>query len=201
MEYTIDQYRRKGGKVITSSDGYKYFCHKSKNDIHYLKCTFFKNGCKGSAKLNIVVNLVYHKSEHNHNVEEYNAEVHEIKTKIKRKAMNSRDNLRQIFDEVTRSDPAGYLVTFRECESSMFRARKSLHPKIPQSASEFCKQLPATTFALHLKATVALEDRIAVIFFSDRIYEILADSNKIDFDGTFCRRPTILSIMDAFYYD
>ena len=108
VEYTIDQYRRKGGKVITSSDGYKYFCHKSKNDIHYLKCTFFKNGCKGSAKLIIVVNLVYLKSEHNHNVEEYNAEVHEIKTKIKRKAMNSRDNLRQIFDEVSRSDPAGF---------------------------------------------------------------------------------------------
>ena len=76
------------------------------------------------------------------------------------------------------------LVTFRECDSSMFRARKSLQPKIPQSTSELCKQLPATTFALHLKATVVLEDRFAV-FFSDRIYEILADSNKIDFDGTF----------------
>ena len=24
MDYTLDQYRGKGGKVITSSDGYKY---------------------------------------------------------------------------------------------------------------------------------------------------------------------------------
>ena len=71
----------------------------------------------------------------------------------------------------------------------MFRARKSLQPKIPQSASEFCKQLPARSLELDLKATVVLEDRIAVIFFSDRIYEILADSNKIDFDGTFYAVP------------
>ena len=112
---------------------------------------FFKNGCKGSAKFNIEVNLVYPRSQHNHNVEEYNAKIHEIKTKIKRKAMTSRDNLREIFNEITRSDPAGSLVTFRECESSMFRARKSLQPKIPQSAIEFCKQLPSTNFALQLR--------------------------------------------------
>ena len=71
----------------------------------------------------------------------------------------------------------------------MFRVRKSLQPKIPQSASEFCKQLPATHFTLHLKSTVVLEDRIAVIFFSDRIYETFAYGNKIDFDGTFSAVP------------
>ena len=31
----------------------------------------------------------------------------------------------------------------------MFRARKLLQPKIPASASEFCQQLPETSFALH----------------------------------------------------
>ena len=33
MEYTLDQYRRKGGKIVTTSDGFKYICHKSQNNI------------------------------------------------------------------------------------------------------------------------------------------------------------------------
>ena len=51
MEYTLDQYQRKGGKIVTTSDGFKYIYHKSQNNIHYLKCALFRNGCKGSAKL------------------------------------------------------------------------------------------------------------------------------------------------------
>ena len=49
-----------------------------------------------------------------------------------------------------RSDPAGILVSFRECESSMFRASKLLQPNIPKSAQEFCVQLPTTNFAANL---------------------------------------------------
>ena len=54
----FDQYKRNTGKVFTSSDGYKYFCHKSKEKFLYLRCVFFRKDCKGSAKLEKATNLI-----------------------------------------------------------------------------------------------------------------------------------------------
>ena len=189
MEFQIDQFRRLGGKVFSSSDGHKYLCHKSKGNILYLRCVLYKKGCKASAKLDKEVNLLYPKSVHDHELQEYHTDVNLIKTKCKRIAQTSQHNLREIFNDITRSDPSGTQVTFKECESSMFRARKLLQPKIPASASEFCQQLPETSFALHLKATITLENRIAIIFFSDHIYEFVNDISSIQFDGTFQTVP------------
>ena len=142
MDYSFDQYKRITGKVFTSSDGYKYLCHKSKENILYLRCVLFMKDCKGSAKLEKAKNLIYLKSEHNHGLQDYSAEVYAIKTKCKTIDQTSQHNLRQIFDDVTRSDPSASQVTFKECESSMFRARKILQPMIPQSASELVKFYP-----------------------------------------------------------
>ncbi|KAI6654464.1 hypothetical protein LOD99_860 [Oopsacas minuta] len=157
MEYSFDQYKRNTGKVYTSSDGYKYFCHKSIENILYLGCVLFRKGCKGSAKLEKATNLIYPKSEHNHGLQDYRAEVYAIKTKCKTTSQTSQHNLRHIFNDVTRSNPSASQVTFKECESSMFRARKILQPMIPQSASEFSEVLPTTTFAVNHKATVIVD--------------------------------------------
>ena len=146
MEYSFDQYKRNTGKVFTSSDSYKYFCHKYTENILYLRCALFRKDCKGSAKLEKATNLIYPKSEHNHGLKDYRAEVYAIKTKCKTTAQTSQHNLRQIFNDVSRSNPSASQVTFKECESSMFRARKMLQPMIPQSASEFSEVLPTTTF-------------------------------------------------------
>ena len=136
-----------------------------------------------------VTNLIYPKSEHNHSLKNYDTEVYAIKTKCKKTAQSSQHNLRQIFNDITRSDPSASQVTFKECESSMFRARKLLQPKIPGSASEFCQVLPTTNFAVNLKATVIVDGRIGVIFFSDKLYGFLADITNIQFDGTFYTVP------------
>ena len=93
------------------------------------------------------------------------------------------------FNDITRSDPSGTQITFKECKSSMFRSRKLLQYKIPASACEFCQQLPETSFTLHIKATITLENRIAMIFFSDHIYEFVNNINSIYFDGTFQTVP------------
>ena len=123
----------------------------------------FWNCCEGSAKLDTEIEHIYPKSVHNNIVQEYDANRHDIKRKINKKAQTSRENLRTIFNDITRSDPAGILVSFRECGSSMFRARKLLQPNIPKSAQEFCVQLPTANFAANLKATIILGNRIAVI--------------------------------------
>ena len=104
---------------------YEYFSNRKKSDCVYLKCVLFSNGCKGSAKLNTEVNLVYPKSVHNHDLDTYNTEVFALKSACRIRAKNSRDNLRDIFNDITRSDPSAHKVTSKECESLMFRARRT----------------------------------------------------------------------------
>ena len=191
MEYNTEEYQRGGGKPITTSDGYKYFSNRKKSDCVYLKCVLFRNGCKGSAKLNTQINLVYPKSLHNHEVDAYNSEVFALKSRCRTRAKSSRDNLRYLFNDTTRADPSAHKVTYKECESLMFRARRTSQPIIPKSAIEFCDLLPTTNFALNLKATITLSDRIAVIFFSEKIHIMIGDISDIQFDGTFYVVPRI----------
>ena len=75
MDYNIEEYRRGWSKTITTSDGYKHFSNRKMSDCVNLKCVLFCNGCKGSAKLNTEVNLVYPKSVYNHDLDTYNTKV------------------------------------------------------------------------------------------------------------------------------
>ena len=73
----------------------------------------------------------------------------------------------------------------------MFRARRSSQPTIPKSAIAFCEQLPTTNFAMNFRATITLDERIAVIFFSEKIYNVIGDIINIQFDGTFYVVPRL----------
>ena len=46
MEFQLDEFRRHGGKVFSSSDGHKYLCHKSKGNILYLDVFYIKQDVK-----------------------------------------------------------------------------------------------------------------------------------------------------------
>ena len=59
------------------------------------------------------------------------------------------------------------------------------------SVNEFCEMLPTTSFAINFKATIKLEERVAVIFFTEKIYEIIADVHDIQYDGTFHVQPKL----------
>ena len=67
----------------------------------------------------------------------------------------------------------------------MFRARRTSQPIILKSAMEFCEQLPSTNFAVNFKTAIILEERIAVIFFSEKIHNMIGDICDIQFDCTF----------------
>ena len=99
MEYKIDEYQRKGGKIASTPDGHKYFLN-SRPAASYinLKCVLFRKGCKGSAKLILDVNLLFPKSEHKHDVEEYKTDIFALKAKCRKRANSCRDNLREIFN-------------------------------------------------------------------------------------------------------
>ena len=79
-------------------------------------------------------------------------------------AKHSQSNLRKIFDDTTRTDPFACEVSFPEIESSMYRARRRLQPKIPINASVFCDMLPGTNFGNYFQFSVSCGNQSAVIF-------------------------------------
>ena len=90
--------------------------------------------------------------EHNHAVDAYKTDIYKLKTKCKRVATTG---LREVFDEVTRNDLCAREISFAECESSMYRARRQIQPKIPLTATEFVEMLSTTS--------------LSVVFFSDEM--------------------------------
>ena len=98
----------------------------------YLKCAIFRSGCKGTSKLNRTRNLIYRMQIHIHEVLEYKTDVHQLKTKCKTVAKQVQSSSsRQVFDDVARNNPCARDITFAECESAMYRARKTIQPKVP----------------------------------------------------------------------
>ena len=89
----------------------------SNQKLQEILCTF-RDGCKGTSKLNLETNLITSIHSHNHNVEKYKTEVYELKSKCKTMARKSQTSLRRVFDDVTRHDPCASDVSFNECESS-----------------------------------------------------------------------------------
>ena len=120
MEYTLDSYLRSGGKIFTTSNGYKYLKYKVKKTKAYLRCVLWKKGCKGTSKMNLDTDIIYPSSIHNHDIELYQSEVYDLKTRCKKVARSSQGSLRKLFDDVTRTDPYACQISFNECESSMF---------------------------------------------------------------------------------
>ena len=129
MEYTVEEYRRTVGKIYTTSDGHKYIHSKIMEKYIYLKCTLFRECCKGFGKLNRERNLISPLNQHNHDIEDYKAEIFQLKTKCKTIAKHTQINLRKAFDDVTRTEPCAFDISFRECESAIYRARRTFQPK------------------------------------------------------------------------
>ena len=189
MEYTVDEYKRSVGRVLTTQNGNKYIKSKITGNLMYLRCVLFRDGCKGTSKLNLETNLITSIHSHNHNVEKYKTEVYELEAKCKTMARKSQTSLRRIFDDVTRHDPCASDVSFNECESSLYRARRKLHPKIPLSAPEFVEMLPTTTLGKYYKYSVTRSEQTAVIFYSEQMQTTLNEVTNIQFDGTFFTVP------------
>ena len=155
----------------------------------YLRCVLTKKGCKGTSILNNESNLVTPKSPHNHMAEEYNSEVHELRAKCKKMAQRKQGSLRKIFDDTTRNSLYASVISFYEVESSMYRARRRMQPKIPLTADEFSQVLPGSSFDQHHKFTVLIDNNTAVVFASQKMVNLLSEVIHIQFDGTFYTVP------------
>ena len=85
--------------------------------------------------------------------------------KCKTLAKHSQNNLGNVFDNATRTDPCPRLVSFDECETAMYSSRRTLYPKIPLTATEFCGMLPTTTFGEFHQCSVTFCTDVGVVFF------------------------------------
>ena len=128
--------------------------------------------------------------DHYHQLEDYKTNIYHLKTKCKILAKHSQNNLRKVFDDATRTDPCGREISFTECESAMYRSRRTLHPKIPLTASEFCGMLPSTTLGEFHQCSVTSGVDTGVVFYSSEMSTLLAEVTNIQFDGTFYTVPT-----------
>ena len=190
MEFTTAKYKRCVGNVFTTTDGFKYVQSKITGNYVYLKCALFRSGCKGTSKLNRTINLITPMHLHNHEVSEYKTEVHQLKTKCKTVAKQVQtSSLRNVFDDITRNNPCARDISFAECESAMYRARKTSQPKIPRTAIEFQEMLGTTPLGIHFQYSVTSENQTAVVFFSNEIRESIAEATNVQFDGTFDTVP------------
>ena len=189
MEYTLTHYKQNRGLIYQTSEGHKYLVSRRKGDQIYLKCVLFRQGCKSTAKLIQECNLIRLQADHNHGVAHYNDDIYIMKAKCKQAAKSSGENLRKIFNDVTRRDVRGRAITFAKCESVMYRARRQLQPKIPETSFQLETSLPGTPYALYLKGVITVGENQAFIFFSDEINDILAEISEISFDGTFYTVP------------
>ena len=161
MEFTTEECKRCMGNVFTSADGYKYVQSKNTKNYIYLKCAIFRSGCKRTSKLNRTRNLISPMQLHIHEVLEYKTEDHQLKTKCKTVAKQVQSSsLRQVFDDVARNNPCARDNTFAECESAMYRARKTIQHKVPQSVNEFIEMLGSTPLGVHYKFLLIVKTKL-----------------------------------------
>ena len=117
---------------------------------------------------------------HNHEVSEYKAGVYQLKAKCKTLAKETQSpSLRSIFDDATRNEPNTHDVSFPECESAMYRSRKTYQPKIPSTPTKFIDMLGATPLGKHFKFSVTNGNQVAVVFFSDEIQALLVEARGV----------------------
>ena len=105
-------------------------------------------------------------------------------------ANNSTTSLRAVFNDTPRGEQSAEDISFKSCESIMYRARRETQPKIPKSALEFSTIIKdCLAFNQNFKETVVVGEDCSVIFYSEKIYECLSNATNVYFDGTFKKCP------------
>ena len=82
-------------------------------------------------------------------------------------------------------------VTFKKLESSMFKRRRKIQPRLPSCEQEFGVLLLESGYSTNHFKTVIQEDDVALIFGSDSMVNKLPDFTHIQFDGTFKLIPRL----------
>ena len=128
---------------------------------------------------------------HNHIEAAYKSNLVVLNNKLKRAAEISTENLRHVFDDVTSTDQAGALVTYKKVRNTMIKRRRSELPGNSKTPEEFENMIRQTRFSKVFRSMIISTEGYAAIFWSDRMFEYLKDCDYINFDGTFYVVPKL----------
>ena len=191
MEYSIVE-----GKILNSKNyecqGYWYVKVRESPNSIFLNCALFRtHSCESFGKIDKLTDLFEVTNLHNHSVESHNKEKIILSNQIKRKAETTTCELKEIFNECCRDSIGASSVTFKKLESSMFKRRRKIQPRLPSCAQEFGVLLLESGYSTNHLKTVIQEDDVALNFGSDSMVNKLLDFTHIQFDGTFKLIPRL----------
>ncbi len=192
-------YLRYNAAVYKSDDNFLYQRDSCRNGRAYLRCV--KPDCQARAVADETSGEFKRTKTHSHNTSAYDQRAG-LRNLLKRKAAESLGGTSnsQLFREVTRNHEQGASISFPSIESSMQRAKRRTHPRLPATAQDCAEMLQedqAANFNQHLQAVVATDQEsgevgIAMIFFNlSLLTHILPHITNMNFDGTFFTVPGI----------
>lgn len=187
MEYKIIEGKKLGSQNF-ECQGYLYIQSRQTETSIYLRCTLWRCGeklCPGTGRIDRLLNVLYTKQMHNHTQAAYKSNLIALNNKLKRAAEISTENLRHVFDDVTSTDQAGALVTYKNVRNTMIKRRRLELPGNPKTPEEFENMIKQTRFSKVFRSMIILTEGFAAIFWSDRMFEYLKDCDLINYDGTF----------------
>ena len=175
MEYSIVE-----GKILNSNNyecqRYRYVKVRESPNSIFLKCALFRtHSCESFGKIDKITDLFEVTNLHNHSVESHNKEKIILCNQIKRKGETTTSELRETFNECCRDSIGASSVTFKKLESSMFKRRRKIQPRLPSCAQEFGVLLLESGYCTNHLKTVIQEDDVALIFGSDSMVNKLPD--------------------------
>ena len=106
-------------------------------------------------------------------------------------------SIRQIFSDETANSESGVLLDFAREESRLFKARRTVNPRLPQTISEFSGMLQASPYSQvrgqqFYRCLVESDNgHQACIFVYEKLMQSFQDSQQIYFDGTFKTTPAL----------
>ena len=103
----------------------------------------------------------------------------------------STSSLRAVFNDTTRGEHSAEDISFKSCESIMYRAPRETQPKIPKSALEFSTIIKdCFAFNQYFKETVVVGEGCYVFFIQKKSSECLISyATNVYFDETFKKCP------------
>ena len=132
--YDVIEGIRKDSSIFVHGS-YSYRKDKDYKGIRYLRCTKFRDGCSARARICLHSNVFSIIQDHgNHETADTQVKITKVISKLKRKAEDSQQSLREIFDEEANQSEVGGNISFVHVESAMYKRRRLHRPQIPLNA-------------------------------------------------------------------
>ena len=105
--YDVIEGIRKDSSIFVHGS-YSYRKDKDYKGIRYLRCTKFRDGCSARARICLHSNVFSIIQDHgNHETADTQVKITKVISKLKRKAEDSQQSLREIFDEEANQSEVG----------------------------------------------------------------------------------------------